>query len=426
MQRPDRWLYGWALGYVAVGAASLLVPLFAIELGADAFLVGIIAATAAFAGVPGALLWGRLAARTRRRRPFVLVALASTAVVLGLLPLARSPAHVLLLNAGLWFVVAAAAPVLNLIVVEGHPEDEWNVQIGRLNAYQGYGWVAGLLLGTGWTFLLPRISPAHSATSGQRLLFLLLSVSTVVAFVLTRLWYPEPSTVSTDRFRRVYQRLSRENWGAGRYLRTLPYGTSRIYWGLTTLRPARLRALRDRYGASLTRYLLATTLFSVGFAVFWGPMPAYLTGAGMRTDTVFVLFLLANVGSAAAYERVGALASEHDPRVLQTAALATRVVLFPLVAVLGTLADVAALGAGFAIIGITWAVIAVTAVGLVTRLAAANVRGEALGAYTALVALGTGIGSAVGGAVASSVGYLPAFAVASTFVVLGGILVVRA
>lgn len=64
MQSTDRWLYGWGLGYGAVGAASLLVPLFAITLGADAFTVGVIAATAAFAGVPGALLWGWLVAKT--------------------------------------------------------------------------------------------------------------------------------------------------------------------------------------------------------------------------------------------------------------------------------------------------------------------------------------------------------------------------
>jgi hypothetical protein len=52
----DRWLLGWGLGYAAVGGASLLVPLYALELGGDHVLVGLVAATAAFAGVPGALL----------------------------------------------------------------------------------------------------------------------------------------------------------------------------------------------------------------------------------------------------------------------------------------------------------------------------------------------------------------------------------
>jgi MFS family permease len=63
MPARDRWLAAWGLGYVAVGAASLLIPLYAISLGAGPFLVGVLAATAAFAAVPGALLWGYLADR---------------------------------------------------------------------------------------------------------------------------------------------------------------------------------------------------------------------------------------------------------------------------------------------------------------------------------------------------------------------------
>lgn len=163
MQQVDRWLYGWGLGYVAIGAASLLVPLFAISLGASAFTVGAIAATAAFAGVPGALLWGKLAARTHRRRPFVLVALAATALTLALFPFTTTPESVLVVNTVLWFVVAAAAPVLNLIVVEGHPESEWNDRIGRLNAVQGYGWVAGLVVGAVWTAVVPRLAAGLDA-----------------------------------------------------------------------------------------------------------------------------------------------------------------------------------------------------------------------------------------------------------------------
>ncbi|ADE03892.1 hypothetical protein [Haloferax volcanii] len=108
----DRWLFGWALGYAAVGASSLVVPLYAIELGASALFVGLIAATAG--------------------------ALALTAV-------AASPVAVLVANALLWFAVAAAAPVLNLIVVEGVPSKEWDRRFGVLNHYQGYGWLGGLV-----------------------------------------------------------------------------------------------------------------------------------------------------------------------------------------------------------------------------------------------------------------------------------------
>ncbi|TVT96003.1 MFS transporter, partial [Haloferax volcanii] len=75
-----------------------------------------------------------------------------------------------------------------------------------------------------------------------------------------------------------------------------------------------------------------------------------------------------------------------------------------------------------AVIGVTWAVIAVTATGLVTRLAPDRIRGEALGAYTALSSLGGGVGSVLGGLVADAAGYVAAFGLAG--VVVGCALVV--
>ena len=131
----DAWLYGWALGYAAVGAASLLVPLYAVDFGAGALVVSLIAATAALAGVPGAILWGKLVARTQRRRPFVIVALGLTTGVFLSLPFLASPWTVLAANAALWFVIAAAAPVLNVIVVERYEPSAWSRRFGLLNHY---------------------------------------------------------------------------------------------------------------------------------------------------------------------------------------------------------------------------------------------------------------------------------------------------
>lgn len=423
----DHWLYGWGAGYAAVGAASLLIPLYAISLGADAFHVGLMASTAAFAGVPGALLWGRLAARTKRRRPFVLVALGATAGVLAITPFLASPWTLLLANAALWFVVSAAAPVLNLIVVEGAPEAEWDTRIGRLNAVQGYGWVAGLVAGTIWTAAAPRV---FDPVAAQELLFFLLAVSTTGALVLVRVRYPERPTTDPDRFRRVFVGLDRSNWGAGRYLRSVPYGPGRLYWTLTGLIRRRRTGHSpfERFGPNLGRYLVAAALFSVGFSVFWGPMPAYLTDVGFTTGLVFVLFLFSNVGSAVCYQPVGRLVSRSTPKRVQATALGLRAVLFPAVAVAGLLVTAGllyALSPAFLLIGATWAAIAVTATGIVTRLAPQAVRGEALGVYTAVAGFGTGVGSALGGAVAAAAGYGVAFAGAGVVVAAGLVLVIR-
>ncbi|MFB6091555.1 MAG: MFS transporter [Haloquadratum sp.] len=414
----DRWLYGWALGYAAIGAASLFVPLYAIDLGAGAFLVSLIAATAAFAGVPGAILWGRLVTRTRRRRPFLLVALGLAAAVFFSLPFLSSPWTVLVANAALWFVVAAATPVLNVIVVEGYPTEQWTERFGLLNHYQGYGWLAGLVGGGAWSALVggPRVGLAPLAA--KRLFFVVSGVVTLGAVLFVLRQYPEPQTMSDQRFRRLFHRVRSANGHTAGAARAAPYGPMRLFLAAQGLRFDResVARLRERFSARLVEYLFAAAVFFAGFSAFFGPLPAYLVEAGYAADAVFALFVVNAAASAAAYAPAGSLAAEYDPFSLQAAALAFRTGAFPVVAVAGSAiappVGLVVVGLFFFAIGASWAVIAVTATGLVTELAPEPVRAEALGAYTAIGSLGGGIGSVLGGAVADAAGYLPAFGLA--------------
>lgn len=411
----DRWLYGWALGYASVGAGSLLIPLYALTLGGGPLLVGVLASTAAFAGVPGAILWGRIVTKTERRRPFVLVALGAVSIVLALTPLTGTPWGLVIANSALWFVVSAAAPVLNLIVVSGAQPDEWESRIGRLNTYQGYGWVGGLVVGTVWTAIVSTmLGPARA----QEFLFVVLGAVAAVGFVIVRIWYPEPSDVSEGRFRSVYRRL---DIGAttGRMMRSVPIGPGRAYWALTSVRRRHLSRLRT----PIRSYFAAVGVFSLGFAVFWAPMPAYLADIGLETAIVFVLFLLANVGSAGSFNRIGAVSARFGSDRTQIAALGARVVLFPAVAIAGgTVLGFPLLSALLVLIGITWAAIAITTTGTVVRLAPTDSRAEALGFYTATIGFGTGIGSIVGGVLAAQTSYLSTFLVAGSVVLVGTVL----
>ncbi len=81
---------------------------------------------------------------------FIVVALGATGAMIGVIPFVSSEWILVAVNSVIWFFVAAAAPVLTLLVVEGTPEDQWEARIALLNAYQGYGWIAGLLLGAVW------------------------------------------------------------------------------------------------------------------------------------------------------------------------------------------------------------------------------------------------------------------------------------
>jgi MFS family permease len=414
--KDDRWLWAWAAGYAGVGGASVLLPLYALSLDADAFYVGLMASTAAFAGVPGALVWGKIAGKTGRRRPFVLLGLVATAAVLILSPLLRSPASLVVANATLWFAVTAASPVLNLVVVEGVEQSKWDGRIARLNTFQGYGWLAGLVIGTVWSGLAPRLG--YTAISAQRTLLTGFGLLAIAATVLFLRFYPDATHVSEQRFLQRYRLLTRDGLRGDRYLRGIPYGPTRVYWGLRSMRSGRIS---DRFGRPLLGYLAGTALFSAGFAVFWGPMPAYLTDIGFSDGVIFLCFLANTVGSTVCYDPVGRLMERYAAVGMQMGALVVRAAVFVLTAYL---VSQLLIGGALAAIGVTWAVVAVTTTGIVARLASDRLRGEALGLVVAVSGIGGGIGNAFGGAVATATNAVVTFGLAAVVVLVGGAVVV--
>lgn len=420
MKHP--WIYSWGLGAVSFGGASLLVPLYIVRLGASPFQLGLLAATATIIGAPGAIVFGRLANRASHRRRLVLMTLGTATVTLAVIPLIRQISTVILVNAMLWFVVASVGPVVTMLVVEEADEQDWSTEIGMLNTYYGYGWAGGLLLGLGWPLIGARL---FDVAMVDRTLFWLLAgtagVSTVTAF-----WtLPESTVEEPVTSVREARRIARLLISSGRGVRgaTFVFPANRLYW---TTRGFRLSHVRPRLRSPMTVYLLAAGLFFAGFAVFWAPLPHLLTGMGLGSGRIFGLYLLSSLAGAVLYGRAGRLAKRFDSRRLTAVALFIRGVLFPVVAVSAGLKAVSlgsiVLGALLLGIGITWAVIAVVGTTIVTRLAPPGLRGEALGSYVAIGALAGGLGSIVGGFLAT-IGFLLAFVVAGGLVILGGVLV---
>lgn len=417
-----RWLYAWGLGSVSFGGASLLVPLYVVQLGAEPVHLGILAATAAVIGAPGAIVFGRFATHVGHRRPLVLVTLGTVALALATIPLLRSVAAVIVANAGLWLVVAAVAPVLTMLLVADAPESVWNERIGRLNTFQGYGWAGGLVLGTVWPLVGVHLVGAAAAT---RWLFWILAACAALGALAAARSLPRPSTAATAPTERQVRRITRLLSRSGRGIKgsTFVFMPNRLYWTTRSLDP---RLLRDRLTPALATYLVAVGLMFAGSAAFWAPLPLLLSEVGVSTGGIFGLYLAASLCSAVLYGPASRMASRYDVRVLQSGAIATRGLVFPLVAFVGVLGSlsltVGTAAVALAAVGATWAVIAVLGTAIVVRLAPPSIRGEALGVYAALAALAGGVGGIVGGWVAG-VDYLLAFAVAGGLAVLGALLV---
>lgn len=416
----ERWLFAWGFAAVAFGGASLIVPLYVVELGGDAFVLGILFASASFVGVPGALVFGALADRTGRRRVFVLAALATALATLIVMPLLESLLAIIVVNALLWLGFAAALPVLTLLVVTGEPEATWASKVAQLNVYQGTGWVAGLGLGLLVVFGGSAVSTVLVA---QRAFLVTCAGAAGIGVAIgARTLPPDPAVGGEPSPRRLRRRIGRAARHGVRGA-AFPFTPGRV--DPRALDP---RRAVDRFTARLVTYFLAVFLAFTGFGVFFAPLPAFLAGIGYGTGGIFALYLLLNLGAVVFYGRAAALAASHGVTGVHVAGLLVRGAALPVVALVGTTlmattVGAAALAVVFVLVGLTWAVIAVTASTLVTRLAPIGVRGEALGIYGALTAVGGGVGGLIGGGLAM-LGYASAFAVAGVLVSLGAAMVI--
>lgn len=415
------WLYAWALGAMALGGASLLVPLYVVALGGSPVTLGVLAAAAAAVGVPAAVLFGRLADRTPRLAVLVEGLLIAVAVVLLVLPFVRSLAAIVLLNAVMWFAFAGAGPVLNLLTVAGVDESHWQTRIARLNTFQGWGWTGGLVLGALWTGFA---EPRFGTVPAFHIYFF--GCGTLAALAVAGLALEAPSRsairgLDPRRLRWAMLRAPRMNVRGA----TFPFTPGRVYdWAFRRLHP---RRFVERFTRTLSIYYTAIFLCFTGFAVFFAPLPIFLDETGYSSGAIFTLYLVSSLGAAVSFRAVGGLPQRYSLSLLQAGGLAARGGAMPTVALVGALLGAGLAGLGttgglFLVIGVTWAVIAVTAATLVARLAPEGVRGEALGCYAAATALAGGVGSLAGGWLAA-VGYGLAFGVAGGFIFLGAALV---
>lgn len=327
-------------------------------------------------------------------------ALLSMAALLAAIPLLDAPWLVVAAYALAMGAAAGAAPAITLLAAAG---PDRNRTVARLHRFQGYGWAGGLLLGAAWIGAATALLPSLAA---ERLLFLACAAIGGAAGVALFRWLPGDGTPRLSRLRH----LPRQPFHA-----FLPGVT---FWAGSM----RFRRLSDRFNRSLALYFLALAVFFAGFHAFFAPLPLFLVDAGAAPGAVFALYTLSSLTAATLSGAAGRLADRSDLRRLQAAALGLRGATIPVIGLVGAgagaVAWLAATGGLFVVIGTTWAVIAVTAVGIVSGLAPDGVRGEALGAYTGISTVAGGIGGILGGVLAREA-FILSFAAAGGLVLLG-------
>ena len=411
--KSDRWYYTFLPYNVAGGSTSPMIPLFVTEgLKGTVADVGIVGAISSLASVPANIIWGNLSDTTRKRKVFVLIGFLGLAISLLTMGLSMDMGAYYFGNFLLGAIAAAAAPVSTVIILESFAKEEWAKRIGDFSKISGIGWVLGLVLGTIW---LQLAGNDGSTVTAMRGLFITASALCMVSILLAAKWVPEP-TRKMERKEAVGEVPASHlmHFERGRYAPTKIIHIMKV--SAKNLSP-------HNFPGNLKMYYIVTFLAFTGFLTFYTAFPIFLKRElGLTISEVFIVYLASSITSALTYSLAGRWTSLVGGKKVQAMAFVGRIFLFPtvfLVTMLGLsfwpmMAVLCVLHAG---IGFCWANLSVAGNTIVSHISYKDFRTESLGAYNAIMGIGTIVGSLVGGLVATSMGYEVTFLVASGFVV---------
>jgi MFS family permease len=396
-RRVERWYLAYALlGITATGAVPILLPLALSRLG-NAMDIGLVMAAISLGGLL-APWWGTLADRYRLHRCLLAGGLVVAAVGLAVLPFVTM--RVVWLGLALLYGcgVSGASTVATLLIVEVHPETEWDERIAWLQTCHDAGHVGGLLLAAGLYHLDVRLS------------LLILASIAVLAAMLGWVTTRTPLSRLTPKPVLFYPARNGE-WArhAPQHLYHHAY-----FQALRQLAPA----LRSPFGLFLGTWLLSLLGSSAFFALYPVLAREVFGIAPLLSSSALALAVSLRL---VLYVPVGHWSCRLGPACVLRWALGLRLLTFVGLFGLGLLPTnshgrLALLG--FILIMLCWALLSVSSTALTAHLAPGN-QGESMGLFNAVSALAGVLGATLGGWLAAQWGYNAASGLAVVGLTLG-------
>jgi MFS family permease len=140
---------------MAVGSIRVIITLAALSLGGTLFDIGVIIASNAIVTIAMSIAWGRLSDFFGLRVRFLLVFFLAAAPIFVLLGLASAVWQLILLYAILAVFTAGIQPVAAMYAVEYREGKRWQSEIVKYNSFYNGGVIAGLVINSLVTLLIP-------------------------------------------------------------------------------------------------------------------------------------------------------------------------------------------------------------------------------------------------------------------------------
>jgi len=412
MKHEQRWFYAYGLVNVAAGGSSILLPLYALYLGADAGGVGLLAAAGSVVSIPASILWGLLSDRWKARKLFTALGFFGISASFVLMALAKSLFWLILANGffSLWWI--ASASLATVMIIEKEERANWEGKIALFNFIVSFGWLIGLVIGFGWSgFSTSFVTKELSFLS----LFLLFGLVSMGAFLASLFLVPGKGKLKIGFLKApilVRGALTTERF---RYL------PSRIYF---TLSPGKLFSTLKKVSPELNYFLISVVLSYTGFAIFFVPLPVWLKESVKLSDNIiFLLFIVNAFANTAFNNRAGNTIKNLGVTKAVSTSLIIRVLILPTILLPLTFTSrpltVGGIGVVLFLVGITWTVINIGNSVFLANLASNRLKGQAFGLYNGTIGLSGVFGALMGGYIAKFSGYIGSLICASVLIAGG-------
>ncbi|TRO46273.1 MFS transporter [Candidatus Bathyarchaeota archaeon] len=169
---------------IAVGPVSTLIQLLILNFQGTVIDVAFAIALFSAVGVPAAVFWGFVTDRFQRRKNIIVTSYLVTAAILISFLFADTGYLVSLLYAVFSFTTSASTTPLNLLVMETERKQKWSTAFAKFSMVTSIGQTVGLLLSVGWGLFF-----------SLNYLVIPLATLSVISAVLATLMIKEPSII---------------------------------------------------------------------------------------------------------------------------------------------------------------------------------------------------------------------------------------